>query len=818
MIFIVQTVNYYTNFKKTFEQKMKKQILIFILLFSLSKQLFAVSNHSGSSTNNSSDCRMAFIHTVFASSDSIKTYRGQEGYLSFVEEHFPKLNMSAVFNYVSQALPKKEFKELGWQRYQGTVIDFLRERSRILYDGKIREEFIGLIGLEGYAQYAEKHHDSQMKRAFDNVSAVLSKAEMKELGWQQYQGTARKFREERSRLFNEQDRLRKEFIGPEGYAQYAEKHHDSQMHRAFDNVSAVLSKAEMEILNWQRYQGTVKQFREERGRLLNEQNEESSRILNEQSGERNRLFNEQGRLREEFIGPEGYANYAKTYHDSQMKRAFDNVSAVLLKAEMKELGWQKYQGTARKFRKERGRLFNEQGRLKKEFIGPEGYANYAEKHHDSKMARAFQNVSAVLLKVEMKELGWQQYQGTVKQFREERGRLFNEQGRLRNEFIGMEGYARYAETHHDSQMARAFRNISAVLSKAEMKELGWQQYQGTVKQFREERGRLFNEQGGLREEFIGPEGYAQYAETYHDSQMKRAFQNVSVVLSKAEMKELGWRQYQGTVREFHEERGRLFNEQGRLREEFIGLESYARHAETYHDSQMARAFINVSAVLSKAEMKSLNWQKYQGTVREFREERNCILNEHGEARKESIGLEGYAKYAETYHDSQMERAFINVSAVLSKVEMKELGWQKYQGTAREFREERGRLFNEQGGLKEEFMGPEGYAQYAKKHHDSQMQRAFINVSAVLSKAKMKKLSWKLFQGTTEQFYQLRDYFKAYKFEDYQGHEGQRKIAVLIFKGSLRAAYMNVSTLREYLFSNKDEFKDLRQSGWSETLK
>ena len=99
-----------------------------------------------------------------------------------------------------------------------------------------------------------------------------------------------------------------------------------------------------------------------------------------------------------------------------------------------------------------------------------------------------------------------------------------------------------------------------------------------------------------------------------------------------------------------------------------------------------------------------------------------------------------------------------------------------------------------------------------------MHRAFINVSAVLSKTEMESLNWKVFQGSTVQFYQLRDYFKEHRFEDYQGHEGQRKIAELIFKGRSRAAYLNVSSLREYLFSNKDEFKDLRRTGWSSTLK
>ena len=520
-----------------------------------------------------------------------------------------------------------------------------------------------------------------------------------------------------------------------------------------------------------------------------------------------------------YKGQKGYLRFVEEHFPNlQMDTVFVYVSKILPKKEFKKLGWQRYNGTVKEFQEERGRLFNEQGGLREEFIGMEGYARYAEKHHDSQMQRAFANVSAVLSKVEMRELSWQLYHGAVKEFQEERGRLLNKQGKLRKELMGPEGNARYAETHHDSQMQKAFTNVSAVLSKAEMKELGWQQYQGTVKEFQEERSRVLNEQGGLREEFIGLEGNARYAETHHDSQMLRAFKNVSAVLSKAEMRELGWQDYHGTVKEFQEERSRVLNEQGRLREEFIGLEGYARYAETHHDSQMQRAFQNVSVVLSKVEMKELGWQQYQGTAKEFQEERSRVLNEQGELREEFIGPEGNARYAKEHHNSQMLRTFINVSAVISKLEMKELNWQKYIGTVNSFREERGRLFNEKGELREESIGPEGNARYAERHHDSHMERAFINVSAVLSTAEMKKLNWKTFQGTTEQFYQLRDYFKAHRFEDYQGHEGQRKIAVLIFKGSLRAAYMNVSTLREYLFSNKDEFKDLRQTGWFRTLK
>ena len=52
--------------------------------------------------------------------------------------------------------------------------------------------------------------------------------------------------------------------------------------------------------------------------------------------------------------------------------------------------------------------------------------------------------------------------------------LVDKNGNLREEFLGMEGYAAFAEKHYESRMQQAFQNISAVLSKREMDELGWQ--------------------------------------------------------------------------------------------------------------------------------------------------------------------------------------------------------------------------------------------------------------------------------------------------------------------------------------------------------
>ena len=152
-----------------------------------------------------------------------------------------------------------------------------------------------------------------------------------------------------------------------------------------------------------------------------------------------------------------------------------------------------------------------------------------------------------------------------------------------------------------------------------------------------------------------------------------------------------------------------------------------------------------------------------------------------------------------------------------------LNWQAYRGTTKEFREERSRILDKKGNVKEGYQGPEGYVRYADEFYKGDrkefgdIKKAYKNVSAVLSKEEIKELAWKVFFGDTGQFRSLFEFFKNHDFEDYKGTEGQKKIARMIFKDHLRNTYRNVSALREYLFHYKDEFKDLRKSGWSITL-
>ena len=579
----------------------------------------------------------------------------------------------------------------------------------------------------------------------------------------------------RTEILKDNGRVREEYVGRKGYALFAEDRTEAQMQKAFKGVSSALGKAEFAELDWQGFHGIVSEF----------------------WTFRNKIFN--GRVREEYVGRNGYVLFSEKYMGGKMQKTFMNVSSVLDKVEFQKLGWQQFQGIASEFRTFRNKILKGNGRVREEYVGRKGYVLFSDRWTEGNMQKSFMNVSAVLNKAEFAKLDWQQFQGTVAEFRAFRDKILRENGRMREEYVGRNGYVLFSEKYMDGQMQKAFINVSSVLDKVEFQKLDWQHFQGTVSEFRVLRDKIVKDNGRMREEYVGMEGYALFAEKYMDGQMQKAFQNVSSVLDKVEFQKLGWQQFQGTVSEFRVLRDKIFKENGRVREEYVGMKGYALFAEDRTEAKMQKAFQNVSSVLDKVEFQKLDWQQFQGTVSEFRAFRDKILNKEESVREGYVGMEGYALFAEKYMDGQMPKTFRNVSSVLDKVEFQKLDWQGFQGTVSEFRVLRDKIVKENGRLREEYVGMEGYALFAEKYMDGQMQKAYQNMSAVLDKAGFADLGWKKFQGTVVQFHALLEDFIEHYPEGYKGLEGQQRLANQIFKGDKLITYRNVSVLRGYFF-------------------
>ena len=72
-------------------------------------------------------CRFVFNEiSEKLSGVDISQYKGQEGYVRFVEELEGARSMAYVFNKVSKVLGRVKMKGLQWQRFRGTPVDFIR--------------------------------------------------------------------------------------------------------------------------------------------------------------------------------------------------------------------------------------------------------------------------------------------------------------------------------------------------------------------------------------------------------------------------------------------------------------------------------------------------------------------------------------------------------------------------------------------------------------------------------------------------------------------------------------------------------------------
>ena len=451
-------------------------------------------------------------------------------------------------------------------------------------------------GQKGYLEVADTYFKGNMKRAFDTISSMLSKDIFEKLGWQRFRGTTKKFRELKNQILDENGNLKAEYIGQEeGYPLFAdtfyggEKKENGNMFNAFSNVSAILSTKLFKDLGWQQFHGTTKEFRELK----------------------NQILDENGNLKTEYIDQEqGYLLFADTFYGGDMNRTFFNVSAVLSKKLFKDLRWKHFHGATKEFKELKNQILDEDGNLKAKYIGQEiGYPLFADTFYGEKknenengdMLKAFKNISAVLSTKLFKKLGWQAFHGTTKEFRELKNQILDEVGNLKAEYIGQEhGYPLFADTFYGGEkkekgnMLKAFSNISAVLSTELFKKLGWQAFHGTTKEFRELKNQILDKDGNLKAEYIGQkQGYPLFADTFYSGNMRKAFSNVSAVLSKDIFQQLGWKIFKGNTNQYHTLVMYFGTHQF---EDYRGVQGQRQIAELIFNSNSQTTYMNVSAL------------------------------------------------------------------------------------------------------------------------------------------------------------------------------------------------------------------------------
>ena len=278
-------------------------------------------------------------------------------------------------------------------------------------------------------------------------------------------------------------------------------------------------------------------------------------------------------------------------------------------------------------------------------------------------------------------------------FRAFRGKILDENGEPFKKYLGMEGYARFANEHGGadvkSNMNLVFQDASAVLGKTTFELLNWHVFSRTVEDFRAFRGKILDENGKPLEKYLGMEGYAQFAKEHggagDQSNMNLVFQDASAVLGKTTFELLNWQQFSKTVEVFRAFRGKILDENGEPFKKYLGMEGYARFAKEHGgagiESKMGSIFKDVSAVLGgKKEMDrlGLGWKKIQGSVSQYEDLIELFSTTDTAALQ---GLEGQKFVADKIFKGGTIPTYMNVSALRLKLlgdweAFKSLGWSR----------------------------------------------------------------------------------------------------------------------------------------------
>ncbi len=650
---------------------------------------------------------------------------------------------------------------------------------------------------EGYVRLSDELMNGEMIKAYRTVRKSLGGL-FRDLHWKMFQGRTDDFKKLSEEILDETGHLKGHLInsGFKTHLQLADHFYNENMRKTATNVFVVISnRAEYKKLKWHEFKGSTTEFR--RLHSLFRQN------------------TEEGGINKKYVGQKKYIQVADKLFHGDMNTAFINVYAVVADpVQFQTLQWRHFNGSTREFRRLKSHLLDSRGDFKQKWKGQKAYTQFATEFFNGNMTKAFRNVSAFApSKRVFKKIQWREFLGSVSDFHNLRTELFDPLNGLKPRYIGTIGLKRIAQERFKNNMNRAFAQVTAVLTPREFKTLKWQHFVGKAHQAQTLHSLLLDRKGNIREQYTGQAGYLQFSEDYPYSEgrdMWLVFRHVSTMgLKPAMKKKLNWYRFYGSVRDFRNLQSVLLDSHGKLKPEWKGEEGYLLLAEKYMKGDMKKTFTNVRSVLGGELFSTMKWHQFQGSVSEFWFLKNYLLDEQGLPRPERVGQEAYLQLAEQYPLTvNMGKVFRNASVAMGLKKFKQLDWRIFFGTLNEFRDLKNRLVRK-GGLFFKYRGEEGYLKASNELFNGNMNKAYINTTALLiKKEEIAKTRWRWFHGSTEQFMNLRILLlngNGHVQDKYVGLAGYFQFATAHFKGNLTHAFLYASAV----INNRQEMKRIR---------
>ena len=688
----------------------------------------------------------------------MREFKGADGYLRFSEQYF-KGDMRSAFEYAKTHL-KNRFYWLRWiHRFDGMAEDFKNLREKILNESQ--EPKTRFRGEKGLTLFANIYFSKNRQTAFDSVSKVLNRLEFNQLTWKDPQIIDRNLNHLKSILFNRTGGVFKKWIGMEGYLKLSIEHYPNRSLRVpFDEARLLGGRELIRKLKWKIFYGSPQEF-------LNFQE-----ALSEREDLKNFL--------KKFKGFKGQILFVQEYSVRTIEQAFSNVFALLNRANFNQLEWRRFNIPLDKLSLIYDLVLDEAGAVReifiKEYKGIKGQALFAERFLNGNMYQSYLNIWLLMGIENFQLMEWKKFNGSVDDFNFLKIQLFDEEGAIRMEYRGRDGFLLFCETYFpNNDMWGVYRNVFIILGKERFQQINWQIFRGLPDEFKLLKNRLINEDGSLNSSYRFIDGMIRFALEHFNGDLRKTFDNVFAALDLESFNQLKWNRFYGPAGKLEELTNLMFKTDGAFGEDFIekykGMDGLAKLAHRFKMNlkKIAKnAFLLLQGAEQETEILSrLEWKMFYGSKEDFYQTRAYFFFSDGSLNRGALqkykGREGMTQFARNFK-WPLKRAFSNVSIILPPDIFEQLKWMAIEYNPQK---PNGKLhvadliFNEESSLNENFIerykGMDGLIELAEELFEGNIRACFDTVSSSMKlfKSDFNRLNWRKFYGLAHEYRNLK---------------------------------------------------------------
>ena len=424
-------------------------------------------------------------------------------------------------------------------------------------------------------------------------------------------------------------------------------------------------------------------------------------------------------------------------------------------------------------------------------------AQLAYEHFDGNITLAYKKSTYILNKTQKRQSRWKVYQGSTTDFQHTRERLFDDEGFLREEYTDIPGQMRFADHYYKGSLKRTFNNVHIVLNHTEFHSLGWVFIRHNTKSLIKWAHSLLDNTGNIKEIYTGEEGQKQFADEYLTGHMEQAFIIVFAILGEQVINNLGWKGSYIPLTKVREIRMTTTNSSRSIHKRYLGMNGLMHLADQFFNGDMILAYTAAIKIWNRKTLKQkLKWGEFTGTTQDFRNLKRALLDETENIKDIYQYANGQIRLADQFFNGDMLLTYKIISLTLNTEQFKKLSWKRFNGgSTTDFIQRQKTILDEQGNIRPEYIGIEGYIFFADKYTNGNMRKAFLYCSEVLNTEQLRDLGWKRFPGSTQQF---KDIISLVLNSDgsvnseYIGITGNKIVTDILFDNNVTLAYEKVS--------------------------